>query len=157
MRTNTGANLEAYVENLITPYGYTKIPHRDWSKTEDRTKKYLVTNVPYTTIFGTQGRTEFSIINPSRNIRVECKWQQVKGSVDEKFAYMYLNAVHQWPEKEIILLVDGGGYKPKALEWLQESVKIKRYHEDSDKCIKVFQMAEFMTWVNTRMPQLHKM
>ena len=39
MRTNTGANLEAFVENLIIPYGYAKIPHKEWSKTEDRTKK----------------------------------------------------------------------------------------------------------------------
>ena len=77
MKTTTGTNLENFVETLIVPYGYTKIPHKEWSKTEDRTKKYLVTNVPYTSIYETKCRTEFSIINPTRDIRVECKWQQV--------------------------------------------------------------------------------
>jgi len=67
---------------------------------------------------------------------------------------MYLNAVHCWPEKEIILLVDGDGYKAKALEWLRESVISKKYCEDSDKCIRVFQMKDFVKWVNNHMPQL---
>ena len=152
--TKTGANLEQFVENLILPFGYKKISHKEWDKTQDRTKKYLVTNVPYTSIYETKCRTEFSIINPTRNIRIECKWQQVSGSVDEKFPYMYLNAVHCWPEKEIILLVDGNGYKPKALEWLKQSVINKSYCENTDKCIRVFQMADFMAWVNNNMPQL---
>lgn len=152
--TKTGANLELFVENLLIPQGYIKIPHKDWVKTQDRTKKYLLTNVPYTSMYDTQCRTEFSIITPNRDIRVECKWQQVSGSVDEKFPYLYYNAVHHFPEKEVILLIDGNGYKKKALEWLQESARIKRYHENSDKCIRVFQMSDFMSWVNTRMPRL---
>ena len=30
MKTTTGTNLENFVETLIVPYGYTKIPHKEW-------------------------------------------------------------------------------------------------------------------------------
>ena len=49
-----------------------------------------------------------------RTVRVEAKWQQAAGSVDEKYPYMLLNGIYQYPEKEIIFVVDGGGYKPGA-------------------------------------------
>ena len=78
-------------------------------------------NVPFTTIYGSEGKTEFVIYDTKteRSIRVESKYQATAGSVDEKYPYMLLNAISQYPEKEVILIVDGGGYKPGSRQWLK--------------------------------------
>ena len=85
-------------------------------------------------------------------IRIECKWQQSNGSVDEKFPYLYLNCIEAMPEKEIVIIVDGDGAKAGAITWLQETVKSKKYTSDSnnDKTIHVFSLAEFIKWANIR-------
>ena len=85
-------------------------------------------------------------------IRIECKWQQSNGSVDEKFPYLYLNCIEAMPEKEIVIIVDGGGAKVGAITWLQETVKSKKYTSDynNDKIIHVFSLAEFIKWANIR-------
>ena len=53
----------------------------------------LVRRVPYQSIYGHRGVTEFLAVSASRGlaVRIECKWQQSQGSVDEKFPYLYLN------------------------------------------------------------------
>jgi hypothetical protein len=78
---------------------------------------------PYTTLYGSEGTTEFMIRAenaehtpefPIENApgqlvcRIECKWQQTAGSVDEKFPYLYLSCVEAMPEKNIIILHGGG-------------------------------------------------
>jgi len=77
----------------------------------------------------------------SRRIRIECRWQQSSGSVDEKFPYLLWNAERCMPETEIILLVDGGGAKPAAVKWL------KTMAAKSKKTIRVFTMVEFKCWL----------
>jgi hypothetical protein len=49
-------------------------------------------------------------------IGIECKWQRISGSVDEKFPYAYLNCIEAMPERDIIIVVDGGGAKQGAVD-----------------------------------------
>ena len=67
---------------------------------------------------------------------IECKWQQIAGSVDEKYPYTVQNIRERYPCRTIILL-DGNGYKPGAKEWLCSQV--------DDKLLAVFSMSEFQT------------
>ncbi len=108
----------------------------------------LVRRVPYLSIYGHRGVTEFLAYSESRglNIRIECKWQQSQGSVDEKFPYLYLNCIHAMPESEIILLIDGNGYKPGALNWLKQAAASQPV-----KQIHVFNLVEFLIWTNQRL------
>ena len=76
------------------------------------------------------------------------KWQQSQGSVDEKFPYLYLNCIQAMPEREIILLIDGNGYKPGALAWLKQAVA-----SQDAKLIHVFNLVEFLVWANRRLRQ----
>lgn len=94
--------------------------------------------------------TEFLAVSASRGlaIRIECKWQQSQGSVDEKFPYLYLNCIQAMPEREIILLIDGNGYKPGALAWLKQAVA-----SQDAKLIHVFNLVEFLVWANRRLRQ----
>mgnify|MGYP000859163936 CR=1 FL=1 len=50
----------------------------------------------------------------------------------KKFPYLYLNCIEAMPEKEIVIIVDGGGVKAGAITWLQETVKSKKYTSDSN-------------------------
>ena len=47
--------------------------------------RMVVRNAPYASLYGCQSRSEFLIIDGSRKIRVECRWQESAGSVDEKY------------------------------------------------------------------------
>lgn len=87
-------------------------------------------NCPFKNIYHHDGNTEF-LLKPKRfncEIRIECKWQQSNGSVDEKFPYLYLNCIEAMPEKGIVIIVDGDGAKAGAITWLQETVKSKNIH-----------------------------
>lgn len=46
-------------------------------------------------------------------------------------------------EEHIIILLDGGGYKPSARTWLKSQCS-----DCKIKDIKLFDMAEFMAWSN---------
>ena len=71
---------------------------------------------------------------------IECKWQQSKGSVDEKYPFTLFN-IFKIGVPTIILL-DGGGYKPAAMKWLKDQVDPNR------ALIGVYNMAEFQKKVN---------
>lgn len=88
-------------------------------------------------------------------MRIECKWQQVAGSVDEKLPYLYLNSIEAMPEKMIMILIEGAGWKAGSLKWLKDAVKNKKYttKENNDKTILIFNLAEFFTWANNTFPK----
>lgn len=106
-------------------------------------------NASYTTIYKERGRTEFVIIDGTRKIRVEVKYQATQGSVDEKYPYMLLNGIYQYPENEIIFVVDDGGYKSGARKWLQEQIdKDWLSFKKNGKDIKLMYISEFVNWFN---------
>ncbi len=111
--------------------------------------RYIIRNATYTTIYGSDGRTEFLIVDGERRIRVEAKYQAAAGSVDEKYPYMYLNGVYAYPENEIIFVVDGGGYKPGARTWLQQRIDENWLDfRSAGKDIRLMSMVEFVNWFN---------
>jgi len=70
-------------------------------------------------------------------IRIECKWQQVKGSVDEKLPYLYLNTIEAMPENTIMILIDGAGWKTGAVKWLKDAVQQKNTQQQKPKTKKL--------------------
>ena len=112
-------------------------------------ERYVVKNATYVTIYKEGGRTEFVIVDGKRRVRVEAKYQASQGSVDEKYPYMLLNGIYQYPENEIIFVVDGGGYKPGAREWLKEHIDNNWLdYKSRGRDIKLMNIAEFVNWFN---------
>lgn len=123
----SGKVLEGQVEVIfrgwfdLSPIGY-----REWEK--NKTYPALVRNVPFTTLYGTQGRSEFVFyLTANVSMRIECKWQAVSGSVDEKYPYL-LECMKRTDETHVIIICGGGGAKPQAIEWLQENAKGSKVH-----------------------------
>ena len=126
-----GNILEQQVRQAFASHGFREVAFAEYEKLASGSTlpgvpvpDLLVRRVPYQSIYGHRGVTEFLAVSASRGlaIRIECKWQQSQGSVDEKFPYLYLNCIQAMPEREIILLIDGNGYKPGALAWLKQAV-----------------------------------
>jgi hypothetical protein len=149
----TGNQLEVAVKTVFSGKGFQIVNYRVWEKDPEKYgKELLLENVPFTTIYEHKGNTEFLLLSEKYKfkIRIECKWQQVAGSVDEKLPYLYLNSIEAMPEKMIMILIEGAGWKAGALKWLKDAVKNKKYttKENNDKTILVFNLAEFFTWAN---------
>lgn len=159
---SAGRTLENTIIGTLQSKGFVCVPYREYTNYVRRhgqveaNQRYgtelLLRNVPYTTIYGHQGKTEFLLLSARYDlrIRIECKWQQSAGSVDEKFPYLYLNCLEAMPEDHIIVVLDGGGAKREAVEWLMRAVAEKRYatEENKKKLIEVFNLAEFLAWAN---------
>jgi hypothetical protein len=149
----TGSQLEATVKTVLSGKGFEMVNYRNWEKNpESFGKEVLLENAPFTSIYNHKGNTEFLLLSEKYGLRmrIECKWQQVAGSVDEKLPYLYLNVMEAMPERDVLILIDGGGWKPGAIKWLKDAVAQKKYANDSakDKKILVFSLAEFFTWAN---------
>ena len=150
-----GNILEHQVRQAFASHGFRDVSFPEYEKLTAQTvlpgvslPDLLVCRVPYTSVYGHRGVTEFLAVSASRSlaVRIECKWQQSQGSVDEKFPYLYLNCIHAMPEQEIILLIDGNGYKPGALAWLKHAAA-----SQDVKAIRVFNLVEFLVWTNKRL------
>ncbi len=142
----TGKVLESTVENTCAQHGFISLKYADYAALgHPLDGDYLVRDVPYTSIYGHKGKTEFLLISAKRSLRVriECKWQQASGSVDEKFPYLFENCKIM-PEPCVIILIDGGGYKPQALDWLKNAAGACQ-----EKDIRVFGLRDFLIWANT--------
>ncbi len=149
----TGNQLEKAVKTVLTGKGFELIRYREWVKNKEKYgEELLLENVPFTTVYEHKGNTEFLLLSQKYNlkIRIECKWQQVAGSVDEKLPYLYLNIIEAMPEKSIMVLIDGAGWKPGSITWLKKAVRQKMYtaENNKEKDIFVFNLTEFFTWAN---------
>jgi hypothetical protein len=149
---DAGNTLEQAVRNVLANKGFEVVK---WSVYQHHPDRYgselLLERVPYQTIYDHHGVSEFLLRSETYhlNMRIECKWQQSPGSVDEKFPYVYLNCVEAMPEPNVLILVDGGGAKLGAVQWLRRVAKEQRYLPPGvTKHIQVFTLTEFMGWAN---------
>lgn len=155
LANSSGKTLEGMIVATMQSKGFDVVPHRTWVTNADKYgKELLLKNVPYDTIYGHRGKTEFLVLSDRYNlkIRVECKWQQSSGSVDEKFPYVYLNCVEKMPEATIFIVVDGDGAKPGAVAWLRKACDSRLFldgRDEASKKIQVFSLMQFIVWANT--------
>ena len=150
----SGRVLENVVESIYKTHGYDIMAFSEYTKDASQYmgRQLLLKHVPYTSIYGHAAVSEFVAVEPSgARIRIECKWQQSSGSVDEKFPYVYLNALEAMPEVRIIILIDGGGAKPNAVQWLKRVAKKGLYRTEAGKTISVMNMSEFVVWANSHL------
>jgi len=95
-------------------------------------------------IYGTDIYVDFYVIGSSAinsGLIIECKWQQTGGSVDEKLPYLNLNIQQCYPVPAIVL-IDGGGMKPKAVNWLSTQTA------SNQNLLAVHNLTSFITWSN---------
>lgn len=146
----TGNSLERFIEDTLKGEKYVYIKNNKFSLNVSEcigidikpckifTKQFNICN----SIYGTPIRCDFILYNTEKHphgLVIESKWQQSKGSVDEKFPYLERNIKEKYLYNTIVVL-DGGGYKPGANKWLRSKI--------DGNFVGVFNMMEFRTYVN---------
>jgi len=139
----TGNALEKVIFNALIDKGYEFIGSKKFHAacSLDQlvfTKGYVIGKG----IYETDIKCDFILYHPQKHpkyLAIESKWQESKGSVDEKYPYLVLNIHNKYPCPAVIVL-DGGGYKKGAEIWLRQHI--------NDKLIHVFNMSEFQKWTN---------
>jgi len=144
---NTGNALESFVEHILKEKEYTEfVNHKEQVFAMRKAiggKQY--SKQPYCgqSIYETKRNCDFLVLNKEKfpeSLIIECKWQQVDGSVDEKYPFTVHNIMKIG--SPTIILIDGGGYKKQALVWLKEQAGKDR------ALIGVYTMTEFQTIAN---------
>ena len=140
----TGKYLEDPIRERIISSGYKEVDNKQFSINTPYFFNKLIVKHCYIgkSIYGTKMYTDILLYHNEKHpnkLAIECKWQQVSGSVDEKFPYIIENIKYVFPCPCIIVL-DGGGYKRGAKQWLERQV--------DDKFLGVYSLAEFIVWAN---------
>ena len=153
LANKSGSVLEGIVTGALGPHGFKTVNNKDLDKTPEIDKEeILIKNAPYTTLYGSKGKTEFLLKSKKYGleVRIECKWQQSAGSVDEKLPHLYLSAVEAIPENDVIILIDGNGFRDGAISWLRNAVDNRLYiTEDTiKKNVMMMSATDFLTWAN---------
>ncbi len=143
----TGNKLEIFAQQGLLGCGYAEFWNHKRQIFANRKLlggKQFAKQVPVgDTIYETERKCDFLIINRQKfpdALIIECKWQQSKGSVDEKYPFLLYNIIRTGIPT--VVLLDGGGYKPAALKWLKSMVNPK------GALLNVWTMAEFQRAVN---------
>jgi len=143
---SNGKRLEDMVEAELNKYGISSLSYSDWLNGVVRVPKgvkgMLFKNVPYTNVYGANSRGEFLLfLQGLADTRIECRSQTVAGSVDEKLPY-FLENCKAFDEKNVIVVLEGNGYKAKAKEWFIENAHAVKF-----KNINVMSLKEFKSWI----------
>ena len=144
----TGSTLENTVEDLLVRNGYERTTITDWPPQLPAVKRFYARQVKLgMSIYGSNRRMDFAIWGAKRfpnGLIIECKWQQGSGSVDEKFPFSVLNIEKSKQDYGVpsVIIIDGGGYKESALDWLKGQVNELGGLQD------VFSLNEFIREVN---------
>lgn len=138
-----GSELENFIESVLDRKGYQFIIPSKFIALSKACEQPFYTKQFYIGqgIYDTPRKCDFIIYHPIKQqyfLVIECKWQQSGGSVDEKYPYLVENI--KISKYKTIIVLDGNGYKPKALEWLKQ--------QKSEKLLDVFNMMEFQRWAN---------
>lgn len=155
LASGQGKVLEEAVISTFSRKGFDVVMWSEWKRNRaGYSDELLLKNVPFKNIYGHDGYTEFLLKSEKYNleIRIECKWQQSTGSVDEKFPYLYLNCIEAMPENDILIIVDGGGAKEGAVRWLKSAAQHKLFTDEKSrsKNIEVLDLSGFLRWANLK-------
>lgn len=143
----TGRLLEKLVESYIESLCIPAVPYKKWITDSDYYPKnsegLLLSNVPYTSIYGGNSRGEFVLsMDGKPDVRIECRYQNSKGSVDEKLPFLFETA-WAFEESVVVLIVEGNGYKKGAKPWLKNKCDSVLH-----KQILMLDFNEFKLWAD---------
>ncbi len=95
-------------------------------------------------IYGTTLRADFLLHNITtypQGLVIECKWQDIPGSADEKFPYLVANVFAGKYRHPVVAVVYGGGFRPGAVRWLHDQVDVQHL-------VAVFSFEGLLSWLH---------
>lgn len=146
----SGKSLERIVAGVIRDAGFYELTKKE---TKLLVRQDGVIDVPHPRWFTQQVRLELNHYGATsatdvylqdadefkEGLHIECKWQQVSGSVDEKYA-LTVYSLKGFKRKSILIL-DGGGARPVVVRWIKSK-------QDREGKFRFFTLGEFITWAH---------
>ena len=116
-----GKRLEAFTADLLEERGYRFVPEKRDFRPDTELKEPIFTTQYEVgkSIYNKKRRVDLILYHPVRHPKclcIQCKWQAMGGTVDEKYPYEVL-CIEQG-DFDTIIILDGGGYTPGARQWL---------------------------------------
>jgi hypothetical protein len=94
-------------------------------------------------IYGTGIRADVLITNLiefPNGVVLESKWQDITGTVEQKFPYVVWNIRNGCYRYPVIVVLGGDGFTPGAVDWLRRQV-------DGTHLVAVFRWEELQSWL----------
>jgi len=153
-RTSFGGKLLESVIGALTLKGLTECPYREYRQHQGdmfdtANERLLISNYPYTTIFGTPGRREYYIKSPEWQGELECKFQNTGGSTDEKMLYV-AETLRRGDEDHLVVVHGGDWWEDKRgkhiIKWMKRESESLR--DQYGKQLVVLDVPGFFKWAN---------
>ena len=107
--------------------------------------RFVLLNAPYRSIYEHEARVEFMLYLDGQTYLIEAKRQTSSGSVDEKLAYVRLNALHNRDRHRFVLVMVGDGFREGARRWIESEAA-------ADDRFEVFSTLNgFRLWLQARL------
>ena len=93
-------------------------------------------------IYDKARRVDFVLFHPELHpdgLVIQCKWQAVSGSVEEKYPFEVLSL--EQGEFDAVIILDGGGFSDGAEQWLRSQAGRNRLKH-------VFSLGEFQRFAS---------
>ena len=118
---------------------------RDWLLiSTTNPKRYAKQVYIGSSIYETEINVDFYIVSSASfplGLIVECKWQEDKGSVDEKYPYLNLN-IQNCYRVPTIVIVGGDGMRQGSIDWFKKQIP------ENPNLLGVHKLEAFITWAN---------
>jgi hypothetical protein len=152
---SNGRIFECLIEAMMVQKGFQVVAYQDYAlNPEMYGDNLLIREAPYRNLYGGEAKSEFLLKSAEQglDVRIECRWQQASGSVDEKFPYLFINSVEYAPEPNVWICVGGGGARPAAVSWLRREAAARPYPRAAHpaKEVRVFTIEELLVMLNRR-------
>jgi hypothetical protein len=141
----TGRSFEKNIEAQLLNLGYKKVKSSKFLELSKHSNEKMFASQFNLgkNIYKTKQIVDFIITRADDTpLVIQAKWQQSKGSVDEKFPFLVINLKEESPFDSLIV-IDGGGYRSDAVTWMKEQI--------DNKLLGVFSFSEFMIWSNNEL------
>ncbi|MGE5659948.1 MAG: PD-(D/E)XK nuclease superfamily protein [Actinomycetota bacterium] len=151
----SGYVLELAIEGALKAHGYVEISgdlpkksRRQWLLySTELTKRYAKQVFVGRNIYKTDIYVDFYIFNSISlpdGLIIECKWQESRGTVDEKYPYLNLNIKSSYPAPTIVV-IGGRGVRQGAIDWFNQQI------EDNPNLLAVYKLENFLAWANNHL------
>lgn len=141
----TGRSFEKNIEAQLLNLGYKKVKSSKFLELSKHSNEKMFASQFNLgkNIYKTKQIVDFIITRADDTpLVIQAKWQQSKGSVDEKFPFLVINLKEESPFDSLIV-IDGGGYRSDAVTWMKEQI--------DNKLLGIFSFSEFMIWSNNEL------
>jgi len=150
----SGFRQEREIEKILVNLGVYSMKYSMFNKSELTFREFfdevvdggfsgvLFKHVPYRKLWGTTGYNEY-VLHTKRmsGVRIDSRFQDVPGSVEEKAYYLFETASVSYSEKTCIIVLDGKAVKPEIRNWLVDKARAIKHKE-----IKILTLEEFRVW-----------